>query len=154
MLKTYAPKGLHGAMLRELLDDLQATPADAAKFLRVTERSIWRWLADDSAPFAALAALWHETPTGRHVTALDVGNEVVIYRGLAGAHEKSAEAARAQLAKLVAIGDFGCANDPVMSGPPPGGGPKGFAPGPRYPARVLRSFKASRVRRASAGMPK
>ena len=42
MLKTYAPKSLHGEMLRELIDELHATPAEVAKFLRVTERSVWR----------------------------------------------------------------------------------------------------------------
>lgn len=143
MLKTYAPKALHGGMLRELLEEMQATPAEIAKFLRVTERSVWRWLADESAPFAALAAIWHETPSGRHTTHLDVGNEVVIYRGLAGAHEKAAHELQAKLARLAAIGDFGCANDPMMDAPPPGGGPRGFMPGPRYPARVLRSFARS-----------
>lgn len=139
MLKTYAPRHLHGADLRCLLDELQATPADVAKFLRVTERSVWRWLADGSAPYAALAALWHETPTGRHVTHLDVGNEVVIYSGLAQAREKETEAARAALARLAAIGDFGCANDPLMDAPPPGGGSGGFADRPRYSAQVMRA---------------
>lgn len=139
MLKTYAPRHLHGAMLRGLLDDLQATPADAAKFLQVTERSVWRWLADGSAPFAALAALWHETPHGRHVTACDVGNEVAIYSGLAQAHESACNTKTLQLERLIAIGDFGCANDPLMDAPPPGGGPGGFAPGPRFSGRVLRA---------------
>lgn len=137
MLKTYAPR-LSGADLRALLDDLQATPAEVAKFLQVTERSVWRWLSEGSAPFPVLAALWHETPAGRHVCALDVGNEATIYKGLAGAHEKAHAAAVDTLARLLAIGDFGAANDPVLNGPPPGGG-GGFAPGPRYPARVMRA---------------
>lgn len=117
MLKTYAPR-LTGADLRTLLDELQATPAQAAKFLQVTERSVWRWLSDGSAPFPVLAALWHETPTGRHVSALDVGNELVIHRGLARAHEKAHVDAVAMLARVLSIGDFGAANDPVLTGPP------------------------------------
>lgn len=88
-MKTYAPKGLHGAVLRDLLVELAITPAQAAKFLQVTERSVFRWLADDSAPFAVLAALWHETPTGRHVTAVDVGNELAIHVGLARANAQA-----------------------------------------------------------------
>lgn len=137
MLKTYAPR-LTGADLRPLLDELQATPAQASKFLQVTERSVWRWLSENSAPFPVLAALWHETPTGRHVTALDVGNEVTIYRGLSQAHEKAHAQAVATLGRLLAIGDFGAANDPVIQGPPPGGS-GGFAAGPRYSAQVMRA---------------
>jgi hypothetical protein len=137
MLKTYAPR-LTGADLRPLLDELNATPAEVAKFLQVTERSVWRWLSEGSAPFPVLAALWHETPTGRHVVALDVGNEVAVYRGLAGAHEKAHAAAVDTLARLLAIGDFGAANDPVLNGPPPPGG-GGFAGGPRYSAQVMRA---------------
>ena len=116
-MKTYAPKGLHGAQLRAILEELQATPADVAKFLQVTERSVWRWLADDSAPFPVLAALWHETPTGRHHTALDVGNELQIHRGLAQAHGQALAAETGRLARLVAIADTGAANDPLATGP-------------------------------------
>jgi len=137
MLKTYAPR-LTGADLRPLLDELQATPKQAANFLQVTERTLFRWLADNSAPFSVLAALWHETPSGRHVTALDVGNELVINRGLAQAHEKAHAAAVATVGRLLAIGDFGGANDPLFNGPPPGGS-GGFAAGPRYSAQVMRA---------------
>jgi hypothetical protein len=137
MLKTYAPR-LTGADLRALLDELQATPKQAANFLQVTERTLFRWLADNSAPFSVLAALWHETPAGRHVTALDVGNELVINRGLAQAHEKAHAAAVATVGRLLAIGDFGGANDPLFNGPPPGGS-GGFAAGPRYSAQVMRA---------------
>jgi hypothetical protein len=137
MLKTYAPR-LTGADLRPLLEQLQATPAQASKFLQVTERSVWRWLADDSAPFPVLAALWHETPHGRHVAAVDVGNEAQVLRGLAGAHEKAHAASVATLARLLAIGDFGAANDPVLNGPPPPSA-GGFADRPHYTAQVMRA---------------
>lgn len=116
-MKTYAPKGLHGAQLREILADLHATPLEVARFLRVTERSVWRWLASDSAPFSVLAALWHETPAGRESAALDVGNEVVIQRGLARAHSDEVVRGAARLARLLAISDTGAANDAFMTGP-------------------------------------
>ena len=61
-MKTYAPKGLHGAQLRAILEELQATPAQVSKFLQVTERSVWRWLSDGSAPFPVLAALPDDGP--------------------------------------------------------------------------------------------
>jgi hypothetical protein len=113
-MKTYAPKELRGDDLRGLLDDLAASPLQVSKFLKVTERSVWRWLADASAPFAVLAALWHETPHGRHVTALDVGNELVIVRGLAKSFESQATRQAAQLAKVLAISDTGAANSPIF----------------------------------------
>ena len=116
-MKTYAPKGLHGAMLRDLLADLHATPAQAAKYLQVTERSIFRWLSDGSAPYAVLAALWHETPRGREAGALDVGNELVIVRGLARSTGAALAAESARLVRLLSISDTGASNDPLINGP-------------------------------------
>lgn len=116
-MKTYAPNGLWGGDLRRLMSELFATPAELAKFLKVTERSVWRWLAEDSAPYAVLAALWHETPRGRESAVLDVGNEVVIQRGLASAYGSALAKETERLARLVAISDTGAANDPLISGP-------------------------------------
>lgn len=116
-MKTYAPKGLHGAMLRELLADLHATPLEVAKHLQVSERTVWRWLKEENAPFAVLAALWHETPRGRETGALDVGNALVIERGLARSLQGLADGRAAQLARLVAISDTGAANDALSVGP-------------------------------------
>jgi hypothetical protein len=123
-MKTYAPKGLWGGDLRGLISDMHATQDDICKFLQVGERTLRRWLADDSAPYAVLAALWHETPTGRHQTALDVGNELVIHRGLAAANGDALARESARLARLVAICDTGAMNDPLYTGPsapPPAG---------------------------------
>ena len=117
-MKTYAPKGLHGAQLRALMDDLHASQADICKYLQIGERTLRRWLADDSAPFAVLAALWHETPRGREASALDVGNEVVIQRGLAAAIGDAHAKQSARLARVLRIADTGAANDPLCDGPP------------------------------------
>lgn len=116
-MKTYAPKDLRGEDLRGLLDDLHVSPLQVAKFLKVTERSVWRWLADGSAPFAALAALWHETPRGREVSACDVGNELVIQRVLARSGKDALALETRRLSRVLAISDTGAANDPLMSGP-------------------------------------
>ena len=102
-MKTYAPKSLRGDDLRGLMLDLHADAATIAKFLRVSERTVWRWLADDSAPFAVLASLWHETPHGRHVTSLDVGNELVLAKGLARSLGDQSAARQAQLCRVLAI---------------------------------------------------
>lgn len=116
-MKTYAPKGLHGADLRPLIDDLVATPGEVAKFLHVTERSVWRWLAEGSAPWPVLALLWHETPRGRESASCDVGNDLVIQRTQVKASGAALASMAARMARLVRIGDFGSANDPLVSGP-------------------------------------
>lgn len=116
-MKSYAPKGLHSGMVRELMTDMGATPADLAKLLHVTERSVWRWLSDGSAPFAAVLALWHESPRGHYNMETDVGNHNNILRGLARAHEEACAKETARMARLLAVGEFGSANDPLMTGP-------------------------------------
>ncbi len=130
-MKTYAPKGLHGAMLRPLLSELLCTPAQAAKFLHVTERTVWRWLSDDSCPWPILALLWHETPKGREAAALDTGNALVIERGLSGAARGALAKESARLARLVAIADTGAANDALCDGP------HGRRPAPRVHAPAI-----------------
>jgi hypothetical protein len=125
IMKTYSPKYFPGTMLRELLDDLHATPAQVAKFLHVTERSVFRWLADGSAPYAVLACLWFESPRGREVVACDVGNLLTITRHGAQIAHGAADNAVRRLARVLAIADTGSANDPLIDGPwsPP---PVGF----------------------------
>lgn len=118
-MKTFVPRSLRGTDLRGLLLDLAMTPAEAAKFLQVTERSVFRWLAEDSAPFAVLGVLWHESAPGRHSVALDLGNELNIQRGLAGALEDKAARIERQLARVLATSDTGAANDPLLNGPLP-----------------------------------
>ena len=114
-MKTYAPRCLRGPMLRELLRDAFATPQDVAKFLQVAERSVWRWLANDSAPYAALAALWHETPAGRYSAALDVANELRFVRAERDALKAAHSLTLQRLARLAAISDHGAANDPIRT---------------------------------------
>ncbi|MEO8119227.1 MAG: hypothetical protein ABI606_07890 [Rhodoferax sp.] len=116
-MKTYAPKGLRGDDLRGLLFDLAATPAQVAGYLAVSERTVWRWLAEDTAPRAALCALWLETPHGRHVGALDVGNELVIVKGLSRSLAAQVDTAHDRLARVLAISDTGAANDALLTGP-------------------------------------
>lgn len=116
-MKTYVPKDLRGEDLRSLLDDLHVSPLQISKFLKVTERSVWRWLADGTAPFAVLAALWHETPRGREVTACDVGNELVIQRVLARSGAAALDVETKRLTRVLQISDTGAANDPLMLGP-------------------------------------
>lgn len=116
-MKTYAPKDLCGADLRGLMDELHATHADIAKFLHVTDRSVWRWLAEENAPYAVLAALWHETPRGREHSACDVGNQLVITRAGQRIAQDAQAKTVARLSRVLAISDTGAANDALADGP-------------------------------------
>lgn len=139
----HAPlRDLHGAMLRTMMEAIGASVDDLAKLFRVNERTVRRWLSTEDVPRAVLMALWHETPMGRYNANVYMGNELSHYKQWVDNLRGQSERHAAQLGRLLAIGDFGSANDPVQSPdvPAPGGGPRGFMPGPRYPARVLRSF--------------
>lgn len=111
-MKTYASKTLRGADLRGLLDELVATPAQVAKFLDVTERSVWRWLADGTAPRSVLYALWHETGAGREASMLDAGNLLNLTRSTVQIQAGHLALGDQQLRRLLAISDTGAANDP------------------------------------------
>lgn len=144
-MKTYAPKSLHGEQLRELLTDLHATPLEVCKFLKVGERTFRRWLADDSCPWPILALLWHETPAGREAAHLDTGNALNLALGLSRSTGEALAKESARLARVLAISDTGAANDPLLQGPPGGGG-AGF---PRRPAQAS-TLTASSATRSNA----
>lgn len=123
--KTFAPLALD---LRAIMESLPGwTVPDVAKYLDVTERSVWRWLSDESAPRAALLALWHLTPHGLECVGVDYGNGVMYERGLSISLRKALDAETARLGRLLAISDTGAANDALMNGP------HGPPPKPRTP---------------------
>ena len=96
-MKALAPKWID---LAETLADLGAKPADAAKYLGVTERSVWRWLADGTAPRAVLLALWHLTPAGVQAVATDHGNGLMYERGYVRSMEATTARLQAQCHRL------------------------------------------------------
>jgi transcriptional regulator with XRE-family HTH domain len=118
-MKTFAPKDLHGAQLRLLMESAGLSALETSKFLKVTERSIWRWLADDSAPFAVLATLWHESHFGRETVHRHVTQGMAIERGLSNALRRLVDEEKARMGRLLAISDTGAANDPLLDGPVP-----------------------------------
>lgn len=95
--KAYAPKYID---FKETMQDLGMHPADVAQYLRVTERSVWRWLADDSAPLAARLALWHVSPVGVQTVAIDHGNGVGYERGYVRSMETMTARLQAQVHTL------------------------------------------------------
>jgi predicted DNA-binding transcriptional regulator AlpA len=100
--------------LSALLRDLgNPRPAAVARALGVSERTAWRWLADDEAPRSALLALYWLTSWGASEVVSDARQAIGIARGLADALQRENAALRAEIGRLGAIGDFGSANDPA-----------------------------------------
>lgn len=96
-MKTLAPKWID---LAETMADLGVKPCDVAKYLGVTERSVWRWLADGTAPRAVLLALWHVSPVGVETVGIDHGNGLVYQRGYVRSLEAQVARLQAQAHQL------------------------------------------------------
>jgi hypothetical protein len=112
MLHT-APRHLPALSL--MLDDIgNPKPAALAKTLGVAERTVFRWLADDDAPRAVLLALYWLTTWGRGAVDAQATNDARQYAQLADAYRSENERLRAELARVLAAGDFGTANAPTM----------------------------------------
>lgn len=116
-VKTFAPPGLRGCDLPDLMAQLCASPQDVAKFLGINDRTVFRYLADESCPWPSLALLWHETPGGRYACALDVANELAIIRGYNAGLLHQVAQLEARLSRVLGLVDAGCANDVLMTAP-------------------------------------
>ncbi|WP_367068621.1 hypothetical protein [Oryzisolibacter sp. LB2S] len=77
-----------------MFDDLGASPAQVAKLLGITERTMRRYLQADDAPRPVLLALFWETRWGRSAADCDAHNYAQVQHGLA-------QALQSQNARLV-----------------------------------------------------
>lgn len=71
-----APKNVRGPNLFRMFVHELGGPRKVAKFLDVTERTVWRWLAEESAPKMAVLALYWETSYGKSLIDTDQVNEI------------------------------------------------------------------------------
>ncbi len=97
------------ALLRDLGDP---KPAAVARALGVSERTCWRWVADDEAPRAALLALFWLTSWGWSEVEAEARHTLTTAHALSDALQRENTALRAEIGRLQALGDFGSANDP------------------------------------------
>ena len=63
-------------------------PAQLARALGVTERTVYRWLADDHAPFPTMLALFWITQWGAQWLDVDLFNRANTYQALAEALQR------------------------------------------------------------------
>lgn len=76
-----APNYICGPNLFKIFVDELGGPKLVCKFLDVTERTVWRWLAEESAPKMAVLSLFWETQYGRSLVQTDQVNEIrLMYR--------------------------------------------------------------------------
>src|SRR3990167_7375409 len=77
----HAPKNIYGPNLFRMFVDELGGPKKVCKFLDVTERTVWRWLATENVPRAQVLALYWETKYGRSQIFTDQVNEIrLLYR--------------------------------------------------------------------------
>lgn len=108
----YMPKNVPS--LRDMLADIgNPKPHEVAKALKVTERTVWRWLSEDSAPHAAMLAIFWLTRWG--VSEIDAAahNAAIYSAGMARCLQDELDDIKARLARISRIGEFGSSNDPA-----------------------------------------
>lgn len=116
-----------------LLDDLGSpAPRLLALALGVRPSTLKRWITMDQAPRPVLLALWWLTRWGLSTADAEAWNLAQLRCAEAAAWRAEAQALRAELARVLAAGDFGCANDPSPMG----------RPSPQAPRPVLQLVRA------------
>lgn len=102
----------HVPPLATLVADLtNPTAAELARALGVSERTVWRWLAD-GGPQAARLALYWLTPWGWSAHAAEARRRLQDWQALAEARRVQLDALQARFDRLASLGDFGSANAP------------------------------------------
>lgn len=98
-----------------ILADLgEPSAAELAHAMRVSLSTAKRWLRAGQAPHSVMLALFWLTRWGRSQVECHAVNDARMMAQLARSHAEQLAAARAEVARLVALGDFGCANTPTM----------------------------------------
>jgi hypothetical protein len=104
----------HTPPLSYMLDDLTTRDlARIAKHIGLSERTLERYRAADTAPRAVMLALFWETRWGASTIDTELFNAAQVHRSHAQSLERQEIALRARIARLETIGDFGAANGPA-----------------------------------------
>lgn len=101
------------------LDDMLAdigkpTPAALAAALHVHTRTAQTWQARNEAPRPALLAIWWLTRWGQSACDCETRNRADLCAMIAACEHAECERLRAEISRLMRIGDFGAANSPTL----------------------------------------
>jgi predicted DNA-binding transcriptional regulator AlpA len=99
--------------LADMISDLSATPAQVAQALHVDKSTIYRWLTVGKAPRCAELSIYWLTRWGQSEIDTEMWNAANVYRGFAYALERENMQLREDVARLLQLGEYGSANDPI-----------------------------------------
>lgn len=108
-----APNNVYGPDIFKVFIHELGGPKIVCKMLDVSERTVRRWLAEESVPKMAVRALYWETRYGRSLIDTDHHNEVVLLRGQIRCLEDQFERASRIIAGLKLL-NYGTANEPYF----------------------------------------
>lgn len=113
MLARLLPR--HVPPLGTLLADLgHPSAAELAQALGVSRRTVYRWLRADHAPRPVMLSLFWVTRWGRSEIDCRAVNDAAQAHAMLKLYQQLADQRRGQLAKLLDLGGFGSANDPLI----------------------------------------
>lgn len=113
-MKYLAPRALPA--LSQLLPDLgNPSPREIARYLDVTERTVYAWKATDRAPRAAMLALFWESSYGLSALDAELFNTVQVHKGHAESLARRVVNLESRIARLEKIGRFDSANAPDLA---------------------------------------
>jgi len=105
--------------LSEMLLDLgRPSPREVSRYLGVTERTVFRWMADDVAPQPAMLAVFWLSSYGQSVIDCELVNEIRVTKCLSNSLGQEVRNLSARVAWLEANGEFGASNAPFLSSVP------------------------------------
>ena len=108
------PTPVQCPQLSQILDDLgRPSPRLLAKALGVTPATVTRWIRDESAPRPVLLSLFWLTRWGMSLVDAEAVNSARMHASMAAILRAEVERLQRELARVVAAGNFGCANDPT-----------------------------------------
>ncbi|OWQ83847.1 hypothetical protein CDN99_25620 [Roseateles aquatilis] len=110
------PTPVQCPQLSQILDDLgRPAPRLLAKALGVTPATVTRWIREDSAPRPVLLSLFWLTRWGMSLVDAEAVNSAQMHASMAAMLRAEVERLQHELARVIAAGDFGCANDPTTA---------------------------------------
>jgi len=105
----------HLPTLGQLLPDLgNPSPREIARYLDVTERTVYAWRAAGAAPKAATLALFWESSYGLSALDAQLFNTAQVHRCLSESLGNEVKNLQSRIARLEKTGHFGCANAPFI----------------------------------------
>jgi predicted DNA-binding transcriptional regulator AlpA len=108
----YMPKTIPA--FKDMLVDIgNPHPREIAKALKVTERSVWRWLAANKAPHSVMLAIFWLTKWGMSEIEAAAHNAAIGSAAQARCLQEELERVTATLQRISKISDFGSSNDPA-----------------------------------------